>query len=93
MPLAGTDASTIPGDPVPLPSVAAGRAAYLPPAHAVQPHERHVTQYGVTRTVVRCRGRRVETVVVPGGAHRWPTATDGIDGARTVTSFFGLDRR
>ena len=93
VPLAGTDASTIPGDPVPLPSVAASRAAYLRGARC--PTRAGAGSHGPASPARSCTvaGRRVETIVVPGGAHRWPTGADGVNGARTVTSFFGLDRR
>jgi polyhydroxybutyrate depolymerase len=91
VPLAGTDASTIPGDPVPLPSVAASLHEYLRGAGCTTAPHRRSRPHEVV-SVVGCQGRKIESIVRTGGAHRWPDAADGFDAARAVTRFFDLER-
>ena len=92
VPFAGTPASNIPGDPVPLPPVADSLDRYLAgagcgtEARSVR-HGREVT------TKYRCGRRRAQLVAVSGGAHQFPSAADGLDGAKVIAGFFGLDRR
>jgi polyhydroxybutyrate depolymerase len=91
VPVQGTAASVIPGDPVPLPSVADSLDAYLRGARCPTARRRHVARQQTT-TVVHCRGRTIESVVRRGGGHRWPASAKGFDAARLVTRFFGLGR-
>jgi polyhydroxybutyrate depolymerase len=91
VPLAGTAVATIPGDPVPLPSVAASLDEYLHGSGCTAP-ARHRRRPDEVVSVVPCRGRRIESIIRTGGAHRWPATGEGFDAARAITRFFDLER-
>ena len=91
VPYDGIAYSIIPGDPVALPSVRASLDRYL--AGARCDNTGHPTTWGgIVTTNYRCGARTARLVEAPGGQHRFPTKVDGLDGARTITGFFGLDR-
>ena len=92
VPFDGIAHSIIPGDPVALPSVMASLERYLTGA-GCDPAGHATTSSGVVTTAYRCGVRTTRMVDIPGGGHRFPSAATGLDGADTITAFFGLDRR
>ncbi len=92
VPFDGIAHSIIPGDPVALPSVTVSLDRYLTGARC-NPAGLATTSGGVVTTDYRCGVHTTRVVDIPGGGHRFPTAAGGLDGADTITTFFGLDRR
>ncbi len=91
VPYDGIAHSIIPGDPVALPAVRTSLDHYLAGSRCnLTGHA--TTQGEILTTSYRCGTRTARLVSVPRGQHRFPTKVDGLDGARTIIKFFGLDR-
>ncbi len=90
VPYAGTERATIPGDPVPLPSVRDSLARYRAGAGCHRPRRRVVD--GVRTETSRCRSSRLRLVVLAGGEHSFPVSPPATGGARWIEEFFHLDR-